>query len=135
MLMRFKERPEKPQPGMMPPSSEDKVMHAAFKVGDTQIMASDGHCSGKPSFSGFALTLNAASDAEAEKLFNAVAQGGQVSMPMGKTFFATRFGMVADKFGVLDGAHPRSPRRRLPGARMWRCGVLTFAIGRHRLSL
>ena len=60
MMMRFKESPDKPQPGMMPPGSEDKVMHAAFKVGDTQILASDGHCAGKPSFQGFALTLNAA---------------------------------------------------------------------------
>ena len=86
---------------MVPPGSENKVMHAAFKVGDTQIMASDGHCAGKPSFQGFGLTLNAANDAEADKLFNAVGKGGQVQVPLGKTFFASKFGMVTDKFGVL----------------------------------
>ena len=101
MMMRFSESPEKPQPGMVPPGSENKVMHAAFKVGDTQIMASDGHCAGKPSFQGFALTINAANDAEADKLFTAVGKGGQVQAPLGKTFFASRFGMVTDKFGVL----------------------------------
>ena len=106
MLMRFSESPEKPQPGMVPPGSippgaENKVMHAAFKVGDTQILASDGHSTGKPTFQGFGLTLNAANDAEADKLFNAVGKGGQVQMPLGKTFFASKFGMVTDRFGVL----------------------------------
>lgn len=101
MLMRVKECPDPLPPDMYPPGSENKVMHAAFKVGDTQIMASDGHCAGKPSFQGFALTINAANDAEADKLFNAVGKGGQVQMPLGKTFFASKFGMVTDKFGVL----------------------------------
>ena len=85
----------------MPPGSDSKIMHAAFKVGDTQIMASDGHCAGKPSFQGFGLSLNAANDAEAEKLFNAVGKGGQVQQPLVKTFFASKFGMVTDKFGVM----------------------------------
>ena len=100
MLMRFRDGPEPAQPGMVPPGAEDKIMHAAFHIGDTQVMASDGQCSGKASFSGIALTLNAASNSEAEKLFNALAQGGKVNMPMSETFFAHRFGMVADKFGV-----------------------------------
>ncbi len=99
MLMRFSECPEK-QPGMVPSGSENKVMHAAFKVGDTQIMASDGQCGGKPAFQGFALAINAANDAEADKLFNAVGKGGQVQMPLAKTFFASKFGMVTDRFGV-----------------------------------
>ena len=101
MVMRFSENPDKPDPSKMPPGSENKVMHAAFKVGDTQILASDGHCNGKPSFQGFALTLNAANDAEAEKLFSAVGKGGQVQAPLTKTFFASKFGMVTDRFGVL----------------------------------
>ena len=84
----------------MSPESKDKIMHAAFHIGDTQVMASDGRCTGKASFSGVTLTLNAASNGEADKLFNALAQGGQVQMPMSETFFANRFGMVADKFGV-----------------------------------
>ena len=97
MVMHFRDAPPEMQ---MSPESKDKIMHAAFRVGDTQIMASDGQCSGKTSFSGIALTLNATSDAEAEKLFNALAKGGKVNMPMSETFFAHRFGMVADKFGV-----------------------------------
>jgi PhnB protein len=98
MLMRYKESPD---PSQMPPNSADKVMHCAFKVGDTQILASDGHCAGKPSFQGFGLALNAKNDAEAEKLFGALEKGGQVLQPLTKTFFASKFGMVADRFGVM----------------------------------
>ena len=101
MLMRFKENPDKPDPSHMPPNSDDKVMHAAFRVGDTQVLASDGQCAGKPSFQGFGLTLNAKDDAEAEKLFAAVGKGGQVQQPLVKTFFASKFGMVTDKFGIM----------------------------------
>ena len=101
MLMRFKENPDKPDPSHMPPNSGDKVMHAAFKVGDTQILASDGHCAGKPSFQGFGLALNAKNDAEAEKLFAALGKGGQIQQPLVKTFFASKFGMVADRFGIM----------------------------------
>jgi PhnB protein len=85
----------------MPPNSDDKVMHAAFTVGGTQVLASDGHCAGKPSFQGFGLTLNAKNDAEAEKLFAAVGKGGQVQQPLVKTFFASKFGMVTDRFGIM----------------------------------
>jgi PhnB protein len=98
MLMRYKESPDASQ---MPPNSADKVMHCAFKVGDTQILASDGHCAGKPSFQGFGLALNAKNDAEAEKLFGALEKGGQVLQPLTKTFFASKFGMVNDRFGVM----------------------------------
>jgi PhnB protein len=100
VLMRFKESPEPPQPGMCPPGSDDKVMHASFRIGETTLMASDGRCQGKPSFQGFSLSLTAKDDAEAERLFAAVGEGGQVQMPLGKTFFSSRFGMVADRFGV-----------------------------------
>ena len=99
MVMHFKDAPPEMQ-AQMSPGSKDKIMHAAFHIGDTQVMASDGQCSGKASFSGVTLTLNAESNDEAEKLFNALANGGQVQMPMSETFFANRFGMVADKFGV-----------------------------------
>ena len=98
-LMRFKDAPADQQ-AQMAPGSKDKVMHAAFKIGDTQILASDGQCGGKPNFQGFSLTINAADDKEAEKLFGALGKGGQITMPMSETFFASRFGMVADKFGV-----------------------------------
>jgi PhnB protein len=97
MMMRFKEAPEQ---SMVTPESRDKVMHAAIKIGDTQILLSDGQCTGKAAFSGIALALSADSPAEADKLFNALSKGGKVTMPMTETFFANRFGMCSDKFGV-----------------------------------
>ncbi len=101
MLMRWKDMPEKPKdPGMVPPGSENKIMHASLRIGEATVMASDGQFKGKPSFQGFALTLNAANEAEADRLFGALSDGGQVQMPLGKTFFSPRFGMVADRFGV-----------------------------------
>jgi len=99
VIMHFKDAPAEMK-AQMSPQSMDKVMHAALKIGDTQVLASDGRCTGKPAFSGISLTLNAANNAEAEKLFSALGSGGQVTMPMAETFFAHRFGMVADKFGV-----------------------------------
>src|ERR1700749_3854589 len=81
MLSRFKDLPPSEQ-AMSPPGAENKVMHATLRIGDTTIFASDGQCQGKSSFQGFSLSLNAASEAEAEKLFNALADGGQVRMPM-----------------------------------------------------
>ena len=99
-LMRFKDSPE---PEHCPPEAgnENKVMHANFKIGETQIMASDGYCKGQPSFQGFALSLSPKDVAEAERLFNALGDGGQVQMPLAETFWSPRFGMVADRFGVL----------------------------------
>ena len=99
MMMRFKDNPE-PQPGMCAPGAENKVMHAAFHIGDTLVMASDGMAGGKPEFKGFSLALNAKNEAEADRVFAALAEGGTVHMPLGKTFFSPRFGMLADKFGV-----------------------------------
>ena len=100
MLMRNKESPEPTPPGMLPPGSENKVMHATIRVGSSNLMLSDGRCDGKPVFNGFSLSLNAASVAEAERLFAALADGGAVQMPLAKTFWSPRFGMVADRFGV-----------------------------------
>ena len=97
MLMRFKESPDQ---SMCAPASGEKVMHTCFRIGATEIMASDGRCEGKPNFQGFALALNARDAAEAEKVFGALSDGGQVQMPLTKTFFSPAFGMVADKFGV-----------------------------------
>ena len=100
MLMRFKESPEPPDPAMVPPGSEDKVMHASLRIGDATLMVSDGRCQGQPSFSGFSLSLTAPDEATAERLFGALADGGRVQMPLARTFFSPRFGMVADRFGV-----------------------------------
>ncbi len=99
-LIRFKDSPEPPQPGACPPGSGDKVMHASFRVGEATLMASDGRCQGKPSFEGFSLSLTVPDETQAERLFAALGEGGQVQMPLTKTFFSPRFGMVADRFGV-----------------------------------
>ena len=95
-VLRYKEGPQ--APGMkMPP---EKVMHAAFKVGESQVLASDGNCSGKPSFQGISLTVSARDDAHAKSMFSALAEGGRVMQPLTKTFFSSSFGMLNDKFGV-----------------------------------
>jgi PhnB protein len=99
-LMRYKDSPEPMQPGMVPPNSENKIMHGAIHIGASVVMMSDGRCSGKPNFQGFALSLNAPDEAAAKKLFAALGDGGQVRMPLAKTFFSPCFGMVADRFGV-----------------------------------
>ena len=100
MMMRLKDAPHPSSPGMVPPGSEDKVMHASFRIGDTTVMASDGRCLGKPSFQGFALSITVANEGQADRTFAALADGGQVQMPLGKTFFSPRFGMLTDRFGV-----------------------------------
>jgi len=97
MLMRWKDSPDK---SMCTPANSEKVMHAAFQVRGDTIMASDGRNTGNPEFKGFALSINAKDEADADRMFNALAEGGQVTMPMSKTFFSPRFGMVADKFGM-----------------------------------
>jgi PhnB protein len=98
MMVRFNQSPD---PTMSPSNTAgEKIMHAQFNVGDTTILASDGRCTGKPSFQGFALSITVATEAEADRLFAAVSEGGQVQMPLTKTFFSPRFGMAADKFGV-----------------------------------
>ena len=100
VLMRYKDSPEPAAPGMLPPGFENKVMHANFSIGETQLMASDGRSSGQPKFEGVSLTITTADEAEGERVFAALAEGGQVQMPMAPSFFAKRFGMVADRFGV-----------------------------------
>jgi PhnB protein len=99
MLMRFKDVPE-PQASMVPPGGENKVMHARLRLGDTAVLMSDGRCRGKPNFDGFSLSVTASSEDDAERMFTALSDGGQVQMPLAKTFFSPRFGMVADRFGV-----------------------------------
>jgi PhnB protein len=97
MLMRFKDAPDQ---AMVTPESKDKVMHAAVDIGDTTVLMSDGDCAGQTEFKGFSLAYSARNEAEAEKVFGALSEGGQVRMPLAKTFFSPRFGMLADKFGV-----------------------------------
>jgi len=98
MLMRFKESPD---PDMCMPGAEEKIMHANLSIGDTTLMLSDGRCEGTPAFQGFSLALSLTGEVEAQRFFAALSDGGQVQMPMAKTFWSPLFGMVTDRFGVL----------------------------------
>ncbi len=118
-VMRYSDAPPTGQPEMAegcaggPPPDAHKIMHADFRIGDSTLMASDGMASGKPAFAGVSLSLLVADAAEAERRFQALAEGGQVQMPLGKTFFSPAFGMVADRFGVswmVVAEDPNQPR-------------------------
>lgn len=99
-LMRYSDSPDPPPPGMVPPGDENKVMHSSFKVGGTIVMLSDGGCSGQPKFAGFSLAVDLPDEATTRRMFDALAAGGQVTMPLGKTFWSPCFGMLTDRFGV-----------------------------------
>jgi len=99
MLMRHKESPEPPPPGAVPPDWGEKIMHVSFRIGETVVMASDG-CVTNPGFAGFALSLALPTEAEATRAFAALAEGGQIQMPLTKTFWSPCFGMLTDRFGV-----------------------------------
>ncbi len=100
-LMRYKDSPEGHDwQSMAPASAGDKVLHMSLRIGDTTLLASDGQCSGRAAFQGFALSLTVTNEDEAERVFGVLADGGQVQMPLTKTFFSPRFGMLADRFGV-----------------------------------
>ena len=96
MMMRFKDTPDKT---MCTPGTENKVMHACLRIDGTDVMASDGRVQNKPKFEGFALSITPKDEADAERVFKALADGGKVTMAFGPTFWAKRFGMVTDKFG------------------------------------
>jgi PhnB protein len=99
MLMRYDDSPEPPQ-APLPADSGHKVMHASVRIGDAMLMASDGLCTGTPKFDGFSLSFTARDSADAQRRFAALADGGQVHMPLGKTFWSACFGMLTDRFGV-----------------------------------
>lgn len=101
MLLRYKDSPEPPPPGVIAPGWEEKVMHSSLKIGDAIVLASDGCGQEQAGFKNFGLTISAEGEADADRIFGALADGGEVRMPLGKTFFSPRFGMVADRFGVL----------------------------------
>jgi len=98
MLSRFKEAPER-QPDL-PDCFDEKIMHASFRIGETTLMASDGRCEGDPHFEGFSLSITVTDEAAADRVFAALAEGGLVIMPLEKTFWAPKFGMLQDRFGV-----------------------------------
>ena len=99
MVMRWNESPD---PAMKaPPGWEEKIMHAAFRIGETTLMADDGM--GEPEkagFKGIMLTINVPDDAEAKRVFDALGEGGKINMPLSKTFWTSSFGMLHDRFGV-----------------------------------
>jgi len=99
MKMRFKDMPPS-ESSLVAPGSEDKIMHMSLKIGDTVVLASDGRCEGTVQFEGFSLSLIVSDDTEAERLFALLSDGGEVQMPMAPTFYASRFGMTSDRFGV-----------------------------------
>ena len=99
MLMRFDESPDPLPEGLLQPGFENKVMHSAFRIGNSTIMASDG-CSEDSGFKGFSLALSVDTEADADRIFNALAEGGQVQMPLGPTFWSPRYGQLTDRFGV-----------------------------------
>ena len=98
-IMRYKESPEPLPPGRLPPGFENKVMHTTFRIGASTLMASDG-CEEGQSFAGFSLSLAMPTQAEADRAFTALADGGKVKMPLTKTFWSPCFGMVTDRFGL-----------------------------------
>ena len=101
MTMRYSESPDPHPPGMVPPGSENKIMHTGFRIGETTVMASDSPChEGPTGFNGFSLSITVPDEAEADRYFNALAEGGKVEMPLMKTFWSPRFGMLTDRFGV-----------------------------------
>lgn len=100
-LMRNSDSPDPPPPGMMPPGSENKIMHATIGIGDHTLMISDGYCAGAAKFAGFGVSLPARDAAEADRFFAGLSDGGEVRMPISPTFFSPAFGMVQDRFGVL----------------------------------
>ena len=99
MTMRYRESPDPAPPGMVPEGWDDKIMHTSFTVGSSLVMASDG-CDAKPAFDGFSLSLTMPDEAAAKRAFNALSRGGQVKMPLTKTFWSPCFGMLTDQFGV-----------------------------------
>lgn len=100
MILRFKDSPEQCDPEMVKPGSENKIMHAAFRIGESVLMASDCRCDGRESFEGFSLSYSVADEATVDRVVNALSEGGKIAVPPSKTFFSARFGVVTDRFGV-----------------------------------
>ena len=100
MIMRFSESPEPAPPGMLAEGFENKVMHSSFRVGETTLMASDGCSPDDAKFNGFSLSISVPSEADADRVFAALSEGGSVKMPLNKTFWSPRFGMLTDRFGL-----------------------------------
>ncbi len=97
--MRYSDSPEPPPPGMVPEGWGDKIMHATFRIGSSVLMASDG-CDKEPGKNSHCMSLTMPDEAEAKRAFAALAEGGSIGMPIGKSFWSPCFGMVTDAFGI-----------------------------------
>lgn len=100
MLLRFSDAPDPPPPEMVPSGNGHKVMHSELRIGDSVMMATDGSCGGRGEFRGFSIAVNAPDEPTLNRWFAALSDGGQVTMPLGPTFWSPRFGMLTDRFGV-----------------------------------
>ncbi len=98
-VMRYSESPDPPPPGVLPPGFENKVMHSAFRVGESLVLASDG-CTPEVGFQGFSLALQVADCDTAQRYYAALSAGGKANMPLAPTFWSPSFGMLTDRFGV-----------------------------------
>ena len=99
-MMRFRDCPDR---SLMRPGMEEKIFHATFRIGSTEIMASDCGCERPPAkstFAGFTFALRVETPEKAERFFAALSDGGQVQIPLLKNFFAERYGIVIDRFGI-----------------------------------
>lgn len=99
MLMHHRDNPQPPPPGVLQAGFEDKVMHATLIIGDATLMASDG-CNDQSHFEGFRLSLSCPTEDAARTAFEKLSAGGEIQMPLTKTFWSECFGMVTDQFGV-----------------------------------
>jgi len=100
LLMRHKDSPQPPPPGMLTEGWENKVMHTSFRVGASLLMASDGCSPEDGKFAGFSLSISLSEEDEAKRVFAALSEGGEVTMPLTKTFWSPCFGMLKDRFGI-----------------------------------
>lgn len=103
MILRFKDNPDNAAEGggcADLKADPNKIMHSSLRIGQSTVMMSDCQCAGETKFQGFSLSLSLQTEEEAQRVFNALADGGQVEMPLVKTFFAQSFGLVSDRFGV-----------------------------------
>lgn len=98
--MRFSESPEKAGADCGP-IDPNKIMHATIKIGESIVMLSDGRCQSPAQFKGFSLSISVKDEAQADRAFAALAEGGSVMMPLTRTFWSPKFGMATDQFGVL----------------------------------
>lgn len=99
-MMRNEESPDPLPEEFMKPGKEKLILHSMLQVGETTVMATDGCASRDSEFAGISLSITVPDVDAADRVFAALSDGGAVTMPLDKTFWSPRFGMVTDRFGV-----------------------------------